>query len=98
MWRRPSWTPIVWPTSSGKIVQARDQVLTTSLRAFTFMSCTLRSSFGSMYQPFLVERLILSSMPSALRLAPPHDVLLRGLVAPRLVAHGRLAPGRLRLA
>src|SRR4051812_31486108 len=62
------------------------------------MSCTLRSSFGSMYQPFLVERLILSSTPSALRLTPPHDVLLRGLVAPRLVAHGRLAPGRLRLA
>src|SRR4051812_20902063 len=62
------------------------------------MSCTLRSSFGSMYQPFLVERLILSSTPSALRLTPPHDVLLRGLIAPRLVAHGWLAPGRLRLA
>jgi hypothetical protein len=25
---RPSWTAIVWPTISGKIVEVRDQVLT----------------------------------------------------------------------
>src|SRR5581483_12358704 len=55
-WRRPSCTPIVSPTISGMIVEARDHVRIT-VRAFErFTASTFLSSFGSMYGPFLTDR------------------------------------------
>src|SRR6185503_9144283 len=53
---RPSWTAIVWPTISGKIVERRDQVLTICLVPELFIASTRASRRSSMYGPFLVER------------------------------------------
>src|SRR6185295_18449507 len=53
---RPSWTAIVWPTISGKIVDIRDQVLIICLLPPSFI-CWIRAiRRSSTNGPFLVER------------------------------------------
>ena len=53
---RPSWTAIVWPTISGKIVEVRDQVLTICLSPDSFIAVMRASRRSSTNGPFLVER------------------------------------------
>ena len=53
---RPSWTAIVWPTISGKIVDILDQVLTICLSPLSFICCTRANRRSSTNGPFLVER------------------------------------------
>ena len=55
---RPSWTAIVWPTISGKIVEVRDQVLTICLSPDSFMASMRPIRRSSTHGPFLDERLI----------------------------------------
>jgi hypothetical protein len=55
---RPSWTAIVWPTISGKIVDARDQVLTMVRWLAWFMASMRAMRRSSTHGPFLLERLI----------------------------------------
>src|SRR5580700_3039924 len=64
----PSWTAIVWPTISGKIVDARDQVRSIFL-LFSAFSASMRASRRSCtHGPFLLERLIVDhSLPRARR-------------------------------
>src|SRR6266571_3041161 len=54
-WRRPSCTPMVWPTKSGKMVESRDQVLSTFFSAPRFMVWTRASRRASTYGPFLTD-------------------------------------------
>src|SRR4051794_14125502 len=61
---RPSWTAIVWPTISGKIVEVRDQVLTICFWPDSFICSMRRSSRSWTNGPFLLERLI--ACPSSL--------------------------------
>src|SRR5438105_4174269 len=95
--RRPSWTAMVWPTISGKMVDARDQVRSTSLRPLEFIDTTRRISFSSTYGPFFRLLLIpqLASYFAPNLLPGPHDELVGALAAARLLAHGHLAPLRL---
>src|SRR6201999_1072982 len=52
----PSWTAIVWPTISGKIVEVRDQVLTICF-LFASLSAEIRPIRRSCtHGPFLVDR------------------------------------------
>ena len=53
---RPSWTAIVWPTISGKIVDILDQVLTICLAPLSFICWIRASRRSSTNGPFLVER------------------------------------------
>src|SRR5207237_3611772 len=53
---RPSWTAIVCPTISGKIVEARDQVLTICLLPDSFICWIRPSRRSSTHGPFLVDR------------------------------------------
>ena len=53
---RPSWTAIVWPTISGKIVDVRDQVLTICFWPPSFICWIRASRRSSTNGPFLVER------------------------------------------
>src|ERR1051326_3027767 len=89
-WRRPSWTAMVWPTISGKMVESRDQVRTTSLRPPEFIATTRFINLESTYGPFFKERDMSGSLP--------HDELVGRLAAAGLLAHGHLAPLGLRLA
>src|SRR5207248_10315016 len=50
---RPSWTAMVWPTISGKIVDARDQVLIICLSPEAFIASMRPSSRSSAHGPFL---------------------------------------------
>src|SRR3954462_6889481 len=80
---RPSWTAMVWPTISGKIVDVRDQVrsICLVLDSFIFSMRVIRRS--STNGPFLDERLIGSSLylPLALAtLARADDVAVGRLV------------------
>ena len=53
---RPSWTAIVCPTMSGKIVEVRDQVRIMVLDPEAFI-CSMRSmSRSSTHGPFFEER------------------------------------------
>src|SRR5215211_592016 len=61
---RPSWTAIVWPTISGKIVDARDHVFSICLLPEVFIASIRASSRSSMYGPFLLERDMPTSVPS----------------------------------
>ena len=54
---RPSWTAIVCPTMSGKIVDVRDHVRTTRLSPDSFICRTLCSSRSSANGPFLLDLL-----------------------------------------
>src|SRR5437763_10966927 len=57
---RPSWTAIVWPTISGKIVDMRDHVFTICLLPEEFiasMRCIRRSStHGPFFEDLLIAR------------------------------------------
>src|SRR4051794_32890368 len=55
---RPSWTAIVCPTISGKIVEVRDQVLTMVLALSALRASTRRIRRSSTHGPFLLDRLI----------------------------------------
>src|SRR5215475_11957614 len=57
----PLWTAIVCPTNSGRIVERRDQVLSTFFWRDRFISSTRSTSFSSTYGPFLSERPIAGS-------------------------------------
>src|SRR5919206_1774797 len=52
---RPSWTAIVWPTISGKIVEARDQVLIICLSPEEFIASMRASRRSSTHGPFLED-------------------------------------------
>src|SRR5205085_12678682 len=61
---RPSWTAMVWPTISGKIVDARDHVLIICLSPEVFIASIRRSSRSSAHGPFLDDRDTGSDGPS----------------------------------
>jgi hypothetical protein len=54
----PSWTAIVCPTISGKIVDARDQVRTMFFWLAVFMASMRCIKRSSTHGPFLAERLM----------------------------------------
>src|SRR5664280_1717536 len=92
----PLYTATVCPMKSGKMTDARDQVLTTFFSLRLFIVWTRPRSRDSTNGPFLTER----DMPlsSALRLAVPRadDESARRLLAKAgPIAHGGLAPWRL---
>src|SRR5215471_9671100 len=94
----PLWTPKVRPTNCGKIVDRRDQVRITWLRPERRASSAFFSKYPSTNGPFHTER-VTSALRFALALvAAADDEPIRRLVAPRLLALGRLAPGRHRMA
>src|SRR5512145_1387443 len=76
------------------IVERRDHVLTTFFSNFLFMSSTFFRRWSSTKGPLLIDR----AMSGPLRLAAPHDELVRAVVVPRLLALGRDAPRRHRMA
>ena len=53
---RPSWTAIVWPTISGKIVEVRDQVFSICFWPDSFIALIRFISASSTHGPFFVER------------------------------------------
>src|SRR6185312_647785 len=59
---RPSWTAIVCPTISGKIVEDRDQVRIICLLPDSFMELMRLSSRSSTNGPFLLD--LLNASPS----------------------------------
>src|SRR5512135_1872263 len=69
----PLWTAKVWPTNSGVMVEARDQVLMTFFWFALFSAATFSISATLTKGPFLSERAI-ASLPSSF-----HDVLARRL-------------------
>src|SRR5688500_3230937 len=98
----PLCTAIVWPTKSGMIIDARDQVFTTRFSLRWFISWIRARSRSSTKGPFLSERAI---SPPLLLAASTHDVLRRrlallaGLVSLRgLAPRGRRMPSARRLA
>jgi hypothetical protein len=58
---RPSWTAIVCPTISGKIVDARDQVRIICFDPESFIVLIRLNSRSSTNGPFLLDLLNLSS-------------------------------------
>src|SRR3954470_13326257 len=79
---RPSWTAIVWPTISGKIVDARDQVFSIVLEFEAFSASTRAIRRSSTHGPFLLDRLTARSSCSTLLPSPAtaHDVAVGCLV------------------
>ncbi len=55
-WRCPSWTAMVWPTISGKTVEARAHVRITFWSRLLLSFSTFSRRLLSMKGPFLVER------------------------------------------
>src|SRR5207237_711051 len=95
---RPSWTAMVWPTISGKIVDARDQVLIICLSPEVFITSMRRSRRSSAHGPFLDERDMALALPLAAT-APPHDEAVGRLaLLARRVTERRHAPRRDRVA
>src|ERR1039458_4937592 len=84
----PLCTAMVWPTHSGKIVERRDQVLTTFLSLAWLSTSIFTVRCASTNGPFFVERAI--NLP-LLRPAAD-DERISPLVVARLVAPRRLAP------
>src|SRR4051794_10756766 len=97
-WRRPSWTPMVWLTICGKMVESRDHVLSTRFSPLRFSSSTRVSSRASTYGPFFNDRdMVAAPVDGLAGLAPANDQPVRVLlVVAGLNAVGSLAPGRLR--
>src|SRR5919197_274194 len=91
---RPLCTAKVKPTMSGVMVERRDQVFTTFFSPDSSIARTFFARCVSTNGPFLTERAIRSLLA---HLPALHDPALGALVVPRLVALGRLAPGRLRV-
>src|SRR5688500_18244534 len=91
----PLCTAIVWPTKSGMIIDARDEVFTTRFSLRWFISWIRARSRSSTKGPFLSERAI---SPPLLLAASTHDVLRRHLaLLAGLVSLRRLAPRRRRI-
>ncbi len=61
---RPSWTAIVWPTISGKMVDRRDQVLMTRFSPFSFCASTFFMRWSSTKGPFFRLRGMVSASGS----------------------------------
>src|SRR5579871_4661077 len=88
----PLCTASVWPTISGTIVERRDQVLMTFFSPPRFMTSIFSRSGTSTKGPFFSDLLMLL-------LAPPlNNETIRPLRIARLVALGRHAPRRHRMA
>src|SRR5690606_3308011 len=94
---RPLWTAMVRPTNSGSTVERRDQVLIGRLSLELTAASTFLSRWASTNGPFLTERAICIDYPLFLA-AALDDHVVRPLVATSLVALGRLAPRRHRVA
>src|SRR5215218_1825013 len=94
---RPLCTASVCPTISGITVERRDQVLITFFSLARFITSTFSSRWVSTNGPFFSERLI-SAFSYQLLLSPLDDELVRRLAVARLVALGRHAPRRHRMA
>src|SRR4051794_41923705 len=60
---RPSWTAIVWPTISGKIVEARDQVRIMFLLPDWFIASIRLISRSSTNGPFFDDLLTSGGPP-----------------------------------
>jgi hypothetical protein len=56
---RPSWTAIVCPTISGKIVDVRDHVFTICLEPLVFIALIRLSNRSSTNGPFFDDLLML---------------------------------------
>src|SRR5512143_2566960 len=91
----PLCTAIVRPTKSGVIVERRDQVLIGFLSLTARAASTFFCRWPSTNGPFLIERAISLSLH---RVTPAHDHHVGALVLARLVALGRGAPRRHRMA
>src|SRR4030042_2806912 len=90
-WRRPSCTAMVRPTSSGMMVERRDQVRMTAFWPERSTCSAFFISLGSTKGPSLVERDI-----GCLHLeASAYDVLVGVLAAAGTVAEGGFSPGSL---
>src|SRR4051812_20997525 len=74
------------------MVDRRDQILMISLRDDAFAASALLSRYPSTNGPFHTERAILFTLVPA-----ADDQAVRPLVAARLMALGRLTPGRNRM-
>src|SRR5580658_9442767 len=85
----PLCTATVWPINSGKIVERRDQVLTTFLSLAAFSTSTFLIRCSSTKGPFFVDRAI--NLPY-LFCPAADDECIGPLVVARLVAACRLAP------
>src|SRR5262245_23005986 len=109
-WRRPSWTPTVWRTIWGKMVESRDQGLRTRFSLRRFMTSIRASSLASTSGPVLTERdtsfspsgrsPVASSARAVLAApvpGPADDELVARLLLPGAQAHRRLSPGGLGL-
>src|SRR4051812_14946829 len=95
---RPSWTAIVWPTISGKIVEVRDQVLIICLVPEVFIDSMRASRRSSTNGPFLDERLTVY-LPLLAAPAATDDVTVGRLaLLARPVAKSRDAPRGHRMA
>src|ERR671922_181437 len=91
----PLYTARVWPMNSGKITDARDQVLTTFFSLRLFMASMRPMSRASTKGPFLTDR----DMSPCLPLLPPprpDDQPVGRLRPARPVAHRWFAPRGLR--
>src|SRR5579884_560057 len=95
---RPSWTAIVCPTISGKIVEVRDHVRTICFEPEAFIASMRPSSRSSTNGPFLLLRLI--QLPLVLPAATAANDQLVGFLVLRAgaLAERRHAPGRDRVA
>src|SRR6202011_5774054 len=62
---RPSWTAIVCPTISGKMVEVRDQVLSIRLSPDAFSASTRVIRRSCTQGPLLLDRLIASYLSCA---------------------------------
>src|SRR6266851_7954708 len=99
----PLCTASVCPTISGTTVDRRDHVLMTFFSAPRFITSIFSSNDVSTNGPFLTERLMISLVAGGcpqppLFLSPLDDELIRALAVARLVALGRQAPRRHRMA
>src|SRR5690606_12576328 len=95
----PLCTAMVNPTMSGMTMERRDQVLIGRLLLLAIAVSTFFTRWWSMNGPFFRERAMTVYILIALPLlAPTHDELLRALVVACLVALGRRAPRRHRMA
>src|SRR5580765_247873 len=90
----PLCTAIVSPTNSGVIVERRDHVLIGRLSLVARAASTFFDRWSSTNGPFLIERAIAYPRLAFGRVPTAHDHGIGALVAARLVALGRRAPGR----
>src|SRR5260370_15640578 len=78
----PLCTAIVWPISSGRIVERRDHVFTTFFSFRAFSASTLARRWSSMNGPFFSERAIGRPIPPPGAASPTARGELYGNLAP----------------